>query len=90
MVIRLVATGRTNRQIADTLVISEKTVARHLSNVFTKLGLATGPQPPPTPTSTSWCRRVYTGLPIPQRTTIWVVRRTRSLLLLRSVIPDAS
>ena len=39
-VVRLVAAGRTNREIADVLVISEKTVARHLSNVFTKLGLA--------------------------------------------------
>ena len=38
-VLRLVAAGRTNRQIADVLVISEKTVARHLHNVFTKLGL---------------------------------------------------
>ncbi|MBW3620491.1 MAG: LuxR C-terminal-related transcriptional regulator [Actinobacteria bacterium] len=40
-VLRLVATGATNREIADTLVISEKTVARHLSNMFTKLGLRT-------------------------------------------------
>lgn len=39
-VLRLVATGATNRQIADALVISEKTVARHLSNMFTKLGLS--------------------------------------------------
>ncbi|HEX2610044.1 MAG TPA: response regulator transcription factor, partial [Gemmatimonadales bacterium] len=38
-VLRLVATGRTNRAIADGLGISEKTVARHLSNIFTKLGL---------------------------------------------------
>jgi ATP/maltotriose-dependent transcriptional regulator MalT len=38
-VLRVVATGATNRQVADTLVISEKTVARHLSNVFTKLGV---------------------------------------------------
>jgi len=36
-----VATGRTNRAIAERLGISEKTVARHLSNIFTKLGLST-------------------------------------------------
>ena len=39
-VLRLVAEGRTNRAIADQLVISEKTVARHVSNIFTKLGLS--------------------------------------------------
>jgi len=39
-VLRLVASGRTNRAIAEQLVISEKTVARHLSNIFTKLDLA--------------------------------------------------
>jgi len=39
-VLRLVATGATNREVADSLVISEKTVARHLSNIFTKLGLS--------------------------------------------------
>jgi DNA-binding CsgD family transcriptional regulator len=38
-VLRLVATGRTNRAVAAELVISEKTVARHLSNIFTKLGI---------------------------------------------------
>jgi DNA-binding CsgD family transcriptional regulator len=38
-VLRLVATGRTNRAIAADLSISEKTVARHLSNIFTKLDL---------------------------------------------------
>jgi DNA-binding NarL/FixJ family response regulator len=39
-VLRLVATGRTNRAIANDLVISEKTVARHVSNIFTKLGVS--------------------------------------------------
>ena len=36
-VLRLVATGRSNTQIAADLVLSEKTVARHLSNIFSKL-----------------------------------------------------
>ena len=39
-VLALVATGKTNREIAVDLVISEKTVARHLSNIFTKLGVS--------------------------------------------------
>ena len=39
--LRLVATGKTNRAIAADLFISEKTVARHVSNIFTKLGLST-------------------------------------------------
>lgn len=40
-VLRQVAAGKTNRAIAGELAISEKTVARHLSNIFVKLGLAT-------------------------------------------------
>ena len=39
-VLRLVATGRTNRAIAAELAISEKTVERHLGNVFAKLGVS--------------------------------------------------
>ena len=36
-VLRLVCSGLTNRGIASELVLSEKTVARHLSNIFAKL-----------------------------------------------------
>jgi ATP/maltotriose-dependent transcriptional regulator MalT len=36
-VLRLVATGKSNQEIATALVLSDKTVARHLSNIFTKL-----------------------------------------------------
>ncbi|WP_158253907.1 helix-turn-helix transcriptional regulator [Cryobacterium sp. N22] len=39
-VLRLVSTGLTNRGIAGRLSLSEKTVARHLSNIFGKLGLS--------------------------------------------------
>jgi ATP/maltotriose-dependent transcriptional regulator MalT len=39
-VLRLVATGKSNREIAGVLVISEHTVARHLQNIYTKLNLS--------------------------------------------------
>lgn len=40
-VLCLVAEGRTNREVAAELVLSEKTIARHLSNIFAKLGVST-------------------------------------------------
>ena len=39
-VLRLVSAGKTNRAIAADLVISDKTVARHLSNIFDKLDVS--------------------------------------------------
>ena len=39
-VLRLVAAGRSNREIADQLVISTHTVARHVQNIFAKAGLS--------------------------------------------------
>lgn len=39
-VLRLVAAGKSNRAVAEDLFLSEKTVARHLSNIFLKLGIS--------------------------------------------------
>jgi DNA-binding NarL/FixJ family response regulator len=39
-VLRLVAAGGSNREIAAELVLSEKTVARHVANIFLKIGVS--------------------------------------------------
>ena len=39
-VLRLVAAGKSNPEIAGELVLSDKTVARHLSNIFTKIDVS--------------------------------------------------
>jgi pimeloyl-ACP methyl ester carboxylesterase/DNA-binding CsgD family transcriptional regulator len=38
-VLRLIARGRSNREIAVDLVLSERTVARHIANIYTKTGI---------------------------------------------------
>lgn len=38
-VLRLIAAGRSNREIADELFLSVRTVERHVSNLYTKLGM---------------------------------------------------
>jgi DNA-binding NarL/FixJ family response regulator len=40
-VLRLVAGGKTNKAIAKELSLSEKTVDRHVSNIFTKVNVPT-------------------------------------------------
>jgi DNA-binding NarL/FixJ family response regulator len=40
-VLRLVAAGQTNQGIGRALGLSKHTVARHLANVYAKLGIAT-------------------------------------------------
>lgn len=39
-ILRRVAAGETNKQVADQIYISEKTVARHLANLYAKLGVS--------------------------------------------------
>ena len=40
-VLRLVATGRSNKAIASALAMSERTVARHVTNIYAKIGTRT-------------------------------------------------
>jgi DNA-binding NarL/FixJ family response regulator len=39
-VLRLVAAGKTNHAIATSLQLAEKTVHRHVSNIYAKLGVS--------------------------------------------------
>ncbi|HET8737414.1 MAG TPA: response regulator transcription factor [Pricia sp.] len=39
-VLRQIAQGKTNKAIADELFISDRTVERHVSNIFNKLGVS--------------------------------------------------
>jgi DNA-binding NarL/FixJ family response regulator len=40
----LIAQGKTNREIADELVLSTRTVEKHAANIMMKLGLASRAQ----------------------------------------------
>ena len=39
-VVRLVVEGKTNREIAEALVVSERTVTTHLDHIFHRLGVS--------------------------------------------------
>ena len=43
-VLKLVADGRSNRQIGEALYISDRTVARHLTNIYTKIDVTSRTQ----------------------------------------------
>ena len=39
-VLRLIARGQSNREVAERLVISPKTVGRHVENLYAKIGVS--------------------------------------------------
>jgi DNA-binding CsgD family transcriptional regulator len=57
-VLRLIAAGRSNKQIAAELHLSPKTISRHLSNIFTKIGVSTRAAA----TAFAFEQRVITGI----------------------------
>jgi HD-GYP domain-containing protein (c-di-GMP phosphodiesterase class II) len=42
-VLKLISLGRTNREVAERLFISPKTVGRHIENIYSKIGTSTRP-----------------------------------------------
>ena len=72
-VLRLLAAGKTNRAIADELFISEKTVARHVSNIFDKLGVSSRTARLPGRSSTT-SSEAYTEIPNFTASRFWVFR----------------
>ncbi len=53
-VLRLVARGLTNTDIAEELGLSEKTIAHHLTHIFNKTGSENRPPLLPSPSATAW------------------------------------
>ena len=87
-VLRLVATGKTNRSIAADLFLSEKTVARHVSNIFNKLGRVEQGGRDRLRLRARSRLSAYTEIPASGGRAIWVICPKRRAARLRSVACD--
>ena len=66
-VLRLIARGRSNKQIANDLVLSVRTVERHIANIYVKAGVRTKAQPQPTPSATTSTKPAPSSTQFPPR-----------------------
>jgi len=57
-VLRLLASGKPNQQIAEELVVALNTVKKHVGHILSKLGPSTAPRRPPAPASSACCTEV--------------------------------
>ena len=57
-VVALLASGKTNREIGESLTIAEATATRHVHNILTKLGLSNRVE-----AATWWARNAPFGSP---------------------------
>ena len=87
-VLRLVATGKTNRSVAADLFLSEKTVARHVSNIFNKLGRVEQGSRDRLRLRARSRLSACTEIPASGGRAIWVICPMRPSALLRSVACD--
>ena len=83
-ILNLVAAGNTNRAIAAALGISERTVDRHVSNIFAKLGSALALRRRRSRSNTT---SPDAAVPNRSRHRIWVVPRMRASLFATCVFP---
>ena len=60
-VLRLLAQGKTNREIGEALVITEKTAGHHVEHIYAKADVSTRVGRPSSPCGTTWSSRHNTG-----------------------------
>jgi hypothetical protein len=89
-VVRLMAGNKSNREIADALLISMNTVVRHVSNIFDKVARPTAPRLPRTRTGTASSTDILAGAGERQRRVAELRVLRHEMLLLAEAERDGS